>query len=53
MMAVESRICIQNGLPRLIVNGQSVATVAYITYFWRRMDSKSLTTEGLKNTEKY
>lgn len=27
--------------------------VAYITYFWRRMDSKSLTTEGLKNTEKY
>ena len=27
--------------------------VAYIAYFWRRMDSKSLTTEGLKNTEKY
>ena len=27
--------------------------VAYIAYFWRQMDKKSLTTEELENTEKY
>ena len=46
MMAVESRICIQNGLPRLIVNGQSVATVAYITYFTERNHYKDFSDAG-------
>jgi cytochrome d ubiquinol oxidase subunit II len=27
--------------------------VAYIAYFWRQMDKKSLTTEELENAEKY
>lgn len=27
--------------------------VAYIAYFWRKMDKKSLTTEELKNSDKY
>ena len=27
--------------------------VAYIAYFWRQMDKKSLTTEELKNADKY
>ena len=27
--------------------------VAYIAYFWHKMDKKSLTTEELKNTDKY
>ncbi|MBR5841844.1 MAG: cytochrome d ubiquinol oxidase subunit II [Bacteroidaceae bacterium] len=27
--------------------------VAYITYFWRQMDKKSLTTEELESTDKY
>lgn len=27
--------------------------VAYIAYFWRRMDGKSLTSKGIENSEKY
>ena len=27
--------------------------VAYIAYFWRKMDKKSITTEELNNSEKY
>ena len=27
--------------------------VAYIAYFWRQMDKKSITTEELNNSEKY
>ena len=27
--------------------------LAYIAYFWRQMDRKSLTTEELEHTEKY
>ena len=27
--------------------------VAYIAYFWRKMDKKQITTEEIENTEKY
>lgn len=35
-MAIESRICLSKGLPRLMVNGKATATMAYITYFTER-----------------
>ena len=47
-MAVESRICLSNGLPRLMVNGKSVATMAYITYFTERNHYQDFADAGYK-----
>lgn len=45
-MAIESSICVNKGVPRLLINGKAAAPMAYITYFTERNHYKDFAEAG-------